>query len=800
MAEDVTTLTIKVSADGVEKSQKQIDGLSRSAKQAEGATSGLTRHVKMLASAFAAYGGITAAKEILQTADAFAQMTARLALATGSTENATRAYNDLLNLVRASHSDIQSTTDLYTKMAISTKEMGLSHEGLLTVTDSVAKAMRLSGAGAAESATAIRQLGQAMASGVLRGDEFNSVMENAPRVAKALADGMGVEVGALRDMAAEGRLTASELTKALMTQNEVLTKEVGTFGNTISTSMQDIKNEIFDTFGQTATGPLVDSMQEFVSLLKDPETKEGLRNFASLVVDITGALVKSASAVGNAYNEFSKYFDLMNENDGLKKTNMEIETLDANIAELEKRKGQGGVWGLFAGGETGIGIDFHLTEEEINTQIEKMKEWKKELEAVKTHGGAIVEPPKAEAATFDMQAELDKVEVYQQQKQAKLDLAEAEKKSNKDSAREAKQAADEEKRRLEQIKDYIMDMQTEVTQLGMTEAQIVEDRLKSMGATADQIKEAVKLTGQKEIYELEQDLMTQEELIRQSYERRREIILANTVAGSDKQNNLLGQNEQNFNSEITTGGGWDAPASFEDEMAILNDQYEQKRIAAEGHQETLFELERLYSMKKLDLQTKYVNGYLATGQQLADGVAGVMAGVYGEQSKQARAAFAVSKAFQIAQAMMSAYDMANKAAQSQMGIPYVGPALGAAAAAGALAMGLANVASIRSQNFSGAHDAGGTIGSNQVGIVGEHGMELISGSANVLGRKETANLLENATGENTGGGGKSEVKVLVVNMLDNAALLEQFRNSDEFDEVILNSLGRNKSAAREATS
>lgn len=105
------------------------------------------------------------------------------------------------------------------------------------------------------------------------------------------------------------------------------------------------------------------------------------------------------------------------------------------------------------------------------------------------------------------------------------------------------------------------------------------------------------------------------------------------------------------------------------------------------------------------------------------------------------------------------------------------------------------LASIKGASFSGAHDQGGQIGANQIGVVGERGMELVSGSANVLGRQQTANLLENAS---AAANGKPEVKVLVVNMLDKSELIEGLKNSSEFDEVIVNSIGRNKTATREA--
>src|SRR5574338_259213 len=92
----------------------------------------------------------------------------------------------------------------------------------LSLTESISQALRISGASAAEAQSSLLQFGQALASGVLRGEEFNSVVENSPRLAKALADGLNVPIGRLRKLAAEGRLTADVVVNALMSQKDKL--------------------------------------------------------------------------------------------------------------------------------------------------------------------------------------------------------------------------------------------------------------------------------------------------------------------------------------------------------------------------------------------------------------------------------------------------------------------------------------------------------------------------------------------------------------------------------------------------
>src|SRR5574338_476149 len=92
----------------------------------------------------------------------------------------------------------------------------------LSLTERISQALRISGASATETQSALLQFGQALASGVLRGEEFNSVVENSPRLAKALADGLNVPIGRLRKLAEEGRLTADVVVNALMSQKDKL--------------------------------------------------------------------------------------------------------------------------------------------------------------------------------------------------------------------------------------------------------------------------------------------------------------------------------------------------------------------------------------------------------------------------------------------------------------------------------------------------------------------------------------------------------------------------------------------------
>ena len=862
MADDITTLTIQVKSAGVDEAAKGLKGLGSAADEAEKKTkkfgdtsSGLkspissaTSAVQGLYAAFIAYGGLRIFDTVVDTATAYQTLQASLKLATGSAEAASVAYQDLREITKASHADLRETANLYSKLTMSLSQLDLGHQAILTTTDSVGKSLRLSGAGAQESEAAIRQLGQAMASGMLRGDEFNSVMENSPRLARAIADGMGVAVTALRDMAHEGELTSARVTAALISQNDVLTKEMESIPETVQTVMQDIRNEMFDTLGNTATGPLVDSLKDLRDVLADPEIKSGITDLASGITDLAAAIVKAGAAAGSAYGAMKSYFDLLDENEkrtdktGLKAASMELEQFKANLEQLEKAKAQGGAWGLFAGGQTGIGLDIHLDEDEIQRQIDVTKEYIKTLDEI-VNGNEKVQASEKEKAEAEKSAALERLkqaEIDQQndklrkaqledmdkfiekmQKQAdtqgmtntqlaeytanlnkatpaqrELAIAAAQKADAQEAAteadRKAKQATAEliaeEERRVKSIKSIIDNLKEQAATRDMSEAERVEYQLRNLQAGENQIREAKRLANENALLDLEDQLLTEEERIRQSYERRMELI--NAMPDGERKDDLAARAGQDFSTGIIGDWAETTPMGLEEELAQEQIAFEAKMKQAEGNNKLMEELTRLHKDRIFAIHQKSNMQMLAQGQMFFDGMAGIAEVFFGKQSKEYKAMFAIAKAFQIAQAMMAAYSGATKAYDSMSGIPYVGPVLGAAAAASALAMGLANVGTIKSQNIN-AYDKGGRIPAGQVGIVGEKGAELISGPANVTSRKETANMLKKSS-EST------QPKILVVNLLDKSELVDSFRNSDEFDEVIVNSLSRNRQASREA--
>lgn len=188
--------------------------------------------------------------------DDFSNIQARLKLASRSTEEYNQANADLIRIAETAKVPLAETATLYTRIASSVKDLNVSQEQIAATTEAVALSLRISGASSAESSSAMLQFSQAIASGVLRGEEFNAITESAPRLLQALAVALKVPVGELREMAKEGKLTRDVLINGLMGELPTLRNEVGQLPETIGSAFTALKNQILLTFGEMdkATG------------------------------------------------------------------------------------------------------------------------------------------------------------------------------------------------------------------------------------------------------------------------------------------------------------------------------------------------------------------------------------------------------------------------------------------------------------------------------------------------------------------------------------------------------------------
>ena len=184
-----------------------------------------------LASAFSLHA-------LYSAAEAYTTLTSRMLLVTEGSAQLAAAQKAVFSIAQSSYQPLTATAELYQRIATNQKELKLTGEGVAGIVGTISKTMAISGASAASANAALIQLGQAFASGVLRGEELNSVMEQAPALAQAIAAGMGKTVGELRTLGQAGLLTADAVVKALQKQekavNDLFNKTAVTIGNSLT--------------------------------------------------------------------------------------------------------------------------------------------------------------------------------------------------------------------------------------------------------------------------------------------------------------------------------------------------------------------------------------------------------------------------------------------------------------------------------------------------------------------------------------------------------------------------------------
>lgn len=286
MAVDIATLGIEVQTRGVAQAAAQLRELDRAGARADAAAGQLASQFRGLGAALSVGALLAGARALGRVGDEMENVSARLRLVTRSSAELTRVQSQLFAQSQQSQTSFRANAALYTGLARATEELSVSQEALLTITDGISKAMVVSGTSAAEASGALRQLNQAMESGVLRGDEFNSINEQTPRIMQAIAEGLGISRGELRGWAEAGRLTTERVIPALQKGLVSVEAEFAAMPATISRAGQEFVNA-FDLLVQ-GTNRSTGATAAVASAIS------GLASNLALVADVVGVVVVAA--------------------------------------------------------------------------------------------------------------------------------------------------------------------------------------------------------------------------------------------------------------------------------------------------------------------------------------------------------------------------------------------------------------------------------------------------------------------------------------------------------------------------
>lgn len=298
----------------VGKANTKLNETDSAAQTAQKGISGLKTGYTALIGVMGGIGIGLGIRELAQTADSYTNLSARINIATKDGGDFTSAMAGIHQVALMTNSSLEATGSLFTRLNAVGKDMGMTQQQALDLTKTVTQAIQVGGGSAQASEAAVQQFIQAMQGGVLRGEEFNSIMENGYGVAEALARGLGVTTGELRKMAENGELGAERVVKALQSQADQIQATYNKFPTTISnalqriaTSWQIVIGEMDQANGASATvaGALV-NIADNLGIIKVFLDDVGL-GFASLVGDLQGGIDASTidafkSAISAAYD------------------------------------------------------------------------------------------------------------------------------------------------------------------------------------------------------------------------------------------------------------------------------------------------------------------------------------------------------------------------------------------------------------------------------------------------------------------------------------------------------------------
>ncbi|HHZ6826082.1 TPA: tape measure protein [Klebsiella michiganensis] len=224
---------------GFDKTTRSIDTTERSMSSLSRVAVGLTAALSV--------------QQVAEYADAWATVNNKLSNSVRPTEQLADVAQRVFDVTQATRSSLDATATLYARLERGTRQYNTSAADLAKLTTIINQGFVVSGATAQEAENAIIQLSQGIASGVLRGEEFNSVAEQGSRLMVALADSLGVSIGQLRAMAAQGKLTTDVVVKGLLSQGAVIGEEFANTTTTISQALQVAGNNITKFFGENST-------------------------------------------------------------------------------------------------------------------------------------------------------------------------------------------------------------------------------------------------------------------------------------------------------------------------------------------------------------------------------------------------------------------------------------------------------------------------------------------------------------------------------------------------------------------
>lgn len=683
---------------------KQAQDQANTAQQkSTGIMGGLKTGLTAIASAIAISQLVQYGKQFLEIADTMTQLQARIDRLSSSAKEGAETFQALSAIASASGSSLKDTEKLWETLTSSLKSAGASNAQILTLTDTLQKIGRIGGSSTEEMANALRQFGQSIAGGTVRAEEFNSIIEQMPELARQMAAGLGISVGELRKRMLEGKLSAEDALNAIMTQTGLVNQEFSKLPRTVD----------------QATNSLTISFQELVKQIND--TTGASTGMVHVIDSITTAIDRLAGKVPSATQQIS----------------------DLNsTADMFARR---------ARTYSFLGLDGWAAQAEgINAVSNKAAALVGDLAAIsKANASASNQPINiAGAGAAD---ELSKLEKSTKRK-LELSRLEGEARARLQAQYDAEDAGITDSKRIKALQDEYAATEKNTS---ARKSSVAEGKKASSQAESDALKLEVLrqksdqvADSTKELSRSQAILQAQQSLSKSATDA--QILQAGEYAAKIwDQNNALKQQAQikqgqNFaNQEVAAGKASVNPLTGEavDPVAQI-DQQEQKKLAALANYQSIdLQNAQLYEDAKTSIQQQAANAreqiaiterqtyqqnmsnLLGATSDSVGAVADAIGQAAGKSSAAYQAMFAISKGFAVAQAALNLQTAIGNA----MALPYPAniPAIAQAVAAGGQM-----VSAISSISYGGGREKGGPVDGNSIYRVGEGGKPEIFKASN----------------------------------------------------------------------
>ncbi len=248
---NITRVVLEADSSSIKAATKDLNALQGSGQQAEKSVTGLGTAAKAAGTLIAGLAASFSIREVIQYADEWQNASNRLRLVTSSSKELAETQQILLRVANDTRAGFSSTAELFTVLTRSTQDLGLSQSEIVDITKTLNQTFAIAGGSATSMDGAIRQLSQGLQSGALRGDEFNSVAEQAPGILDAVAASLKMGRGELREFAATGGITSQVLIKAIKDYADVIESDFAKAQRTFGQSLQEARNNALEFVGSS---------------------------------------------------------------------------------------------------------------------------------------------------------------------------------------------------------------------------------------------------------------------------------------------------------------------------------------------------------------------------------------------------------------------------------------------------------------------------------------------------------------------------------------------------------------------